>query len=65
MRVSRLSQMNPNQPDVLLTLVRIYHDQGDRRMTKEIGQRLMNFWSKADPDYQNRIELMKILGVTS
>ena len=34
-------------------------------MTKEIGNRLMTFWSKADPDYQNRIELMKILGVTS
>ena len=58
-------QVNPNQPEVLLTLVRIYHDQGDRRMTKEIGQRLMNFWAKADPDFKNRIELMRILGVTS
>lgn len=56
---------NPNAPEVLLTLARVYHDQGDRRMTKEIGSRLMAFWAQADPDYQNRIELMKILGVTS
>jgi tetratricopeptide (TPR) repeat protein len=57
--------VNPNSPEALLTLVRIYHDQGDRRMTKEIGGRLMTFWSLADPDYQNRIELMKLLGVAS
>jgi len=58
-------QVNPNSPDVLLTLVRIYKERGDRRMTREIGGRLMDLWSKADPDYQNRIELQKILGVTS
>ena len=58
-------EVNPNLPEALLTLVRIYNDQGDRGMTKEIGSRLMSFWAHADPDYQNRIELMKILGVTS
>jgi tetratricopeptide (TPR) repeat protein len=57
--------VNPNAPEALLTLMRIYHDRGDRRMTREIGNRLMTFWAKADPDYQNRIDLMKLLGVTS
>ncbi len=57
-------EVNPNLPEALLTLARIYADQGDRRMTKEIGNRLMVLWAHADPDYQNRIELMKILGVT-
>ena len=57
--------LNPNSPEALLALVRTYHDQGDRRMTSEIGNRLMAFWAHADPDYQNRIELMKLLGVTS
>jgi tetratricopeptide (TPR) repeat protein len=58
-------QVNPNYPDALLTLVRIYNDQGDRRMTREIGNRLMDFWAQADPDYRNRIELMKILGANN
>jgi tetratricopeptide (TPR) repeat protein len=58
-------EVNPNYPEALLTLVRIYHDQGDRRMTKEIGSRLVSFWSKADPDFKNRNELKKILGVAS
>jgi tetratricopeptide (TPR) repeat protein len=58
-------QVNPNYPDALLTLVRIYNDQGDRRMTREIGNRLMDFWAHADPDYRNRIELMKILGANN
>ena len=57
-------EVNPNYPEALLTLVRIYNDQGDRRMTKEIGNRLMAFWAHADPDFERRIELMKILGVT-
>lgn len=58
-------EVNPNAPEVLLTLVKIYSDRGDRRMTREIGSRLMQFWAHADPDYQHRNELMRILGVTS
>jgi tetratricopeptide (TPR) repeat protein len=57
--------VNPNSPEALLTLVRIYHDRGDRRMMVEIGNRLVSFWAKADPDFQNRIELVKLLGVPS
>ena len=54
---------NPNSPEILLTLLRVYHAKGDRRMTNEIGSRLLDFWKNADPDFQNLIEVKKFLGI--
>ena len=58
----RALEINPNSPQVLLTLVRIYHARGDARMTAEIGNRLLALWAHADPDFQDRIELLRLLG---
>ncbi|HUI10441.1 MAG TPA: tetratricopeptide repeat protein [Bacteroidota bacterium] len=61
----RALEINPNSPQVLLTLVRIYHARSDGRMTAEIGGRLLTLWSHADPDFQDRNELLRLLGRTS
>ena len=53
---------NPNHPDPLFTLVKIYHTTGDSVMTREISDRLFGFWKDADPDFQTLLELRAILG---
>jgi tetratricopeptide (TPR) repeat protein len=58
----RALEVNPNSPVVLLTLVRIYHRSGDTRMTGEIGVRLQSLWGNADPDFNDRNELIRLLG---
>lgn len=52
---------NPASPRALLTLTKVYHAMGDRRMTNEIGQRLVELWKNADDDYLDYIELKKTL----
>ena len=54
--------VNPNSPEVLLTLTKVYHAKGDVQMTVEIGGRLLALWREADPDYQNLLEVRRILG---
>lgn len=54
--------VNPNLPDILLTLTRVYHRKGDVQMTVEIGSRLLALWSGADPDFEDRNEVLRILG---
>jgi tetratricopeptide (TPR) repeat protein len=54
--------VNPNSPELLLTLTRVYHRKGDARMTVEIGSRLLALWSEADPDFEDRNEVLRILG---
>ena len=58
----RALEVNPNSPGVLLTLVRIYHARGDTNMTMEIGGRLRALWSHADPDFEDRNELIRLMG---
>ena len=53
--------VNPNSPDALLTLTKAYHAQGDTRMTREIGNRLLNLWNEADSDFVRLKELRKLL----
>ncbi len=57
----RALEVNPNSPVVLLTLVRIYNRTGDSRMTREIGGRLQSLWAAADPDFEDRNELLKLV----
>jgi len=54
--------INPNNPDALLLLAKIYHEKRDNRMTGEIGGRLLLFWKMADPDFQKLRELRQLLG---
>lgn len=54
--------VNPNSPEILLTLTRVYHRKGDVQMTVEIGSRLLALWSDADPDFEDRNEVLRILG---
>ena len=56
---------NPNLPEALLTLAKIYHAKGDKRMTNEIGERLLDLWRNADPDFQNLIEVRRLMGIPS
>jgi tetratricopeptide (TPR) repeat protein len=56
-------QINPNNPDALLTLVRVYTAQGDRSMARAIGTRLLEFWKDADPDYEPLREVRTLLGM--
>jgi tetratricopeptide (TPR) repeat protein len=56
-------RVNPNSPLALLTLVKVYNAQGDRRMTREIGGRLLRLWHHADPEFQYLAELKRILGM--
>lgn len=58
---SEALSVNPNQPFALLTLTRIYHRQNDRAMTEEVGNRLLQLWSGADPDFFPLQELRRIL----
>jgi tetratricopeptide (TPR) repeat protein len=52
----------PNNPFVLLTLLKTYHAKGDAQMTAEIGTRLLRFWDRADADFQMRQEAKRALG---
>jgi tetratricopeptide (TPR) repeat protein len=54
--------VNPNAPDALLVLTKVYRVQGDRHMALEVGQRLSNLWVDADSDFLPGIELHRILG---
>lgn len=54
--------VNPNAPDALLVLTKVYRVQGDRRMVAEVGERLMNLWKAADPDFLPLIELQRVMG---
>ena len=54
--------ISPNAPEILLTLTRVYSAKGDRRMTAEIGNRLLKLWQDADPDYENRREVLRLVG---
>lgn len=55
-------RVNPNSPEPLFTLVKVYHAQGDAAMTTEIGGRLLEFWKGADPDFLNLRDLRQLLG---
>ncbi len=57
--------VNPNAPDALLVLVKVYHERGDRRMVTEVGQRLRDLWNNADPDFLPLIETPSIAGHTA
>ncbi len=52
---------NSNNPDALLTLAKVYKAQGDKRMTQEIGSRLLELWKQADADFQPLQELKQVL----
>lgn len=52
----------PNNPLVLLTLLKTYRAKGDGRMTAEIGNRLLKFWEHADPDFQFLLEAKRAVG---
>jgi tetratricopeptide (TPR) repeat protein len=54
--------VNPNAPEALLVLTKVYFEQGDRRMVLEVGERLMNLWKAADRDFLPLIELRRVLG---
>lgn len=53
--------LNSNSPPALLTLTRVYANMGDVRMTQEIGNRLHMLWSNADQDFQDALELKRLL----
>ncbi len=54
--------VNPNSPEILLTLTRIYSARGDHKMTAEIGSRLLRLWKDADPDFRYRREVSRLVG---
>jgi len=60
--VEEALSVNPNSTSALLTLTRIYHADGERRMTQEIGGRLLEFWKSADDDFKDLAELKGLLG---
>jgi tetratricopeptide (TPR) repeat protein len=51
----------PNYPFLLLTLMKIYDAKRDERMTAEIGNRLLDFWKDADPDFRGLKEVHELL----
>lgn len=59
--IERALAVNPEAPEVLLTLTAVYTGLGDRAMAKEIGQRLMYIWRDADADYRPLLELKRTL----
>jgi tetratricopeptide (TPR) repeat protein len=56
-------RVNPNNPDALLTLVKVYAAQGDRSMARAIGGRLLDFWKDADADFESLRELRTLLNL--
>jgi tetratricopeptide (TPR) repeat protein len=54
--------INPNAPQALLTLTRVYQARGDLGMTNEVGDRLLRFWAEADPDFKDAQDLRRLLG---
>lgn len=56
--------VNPNAPEALLLLVRVYHGRGDKQMTVEIGNRLLHLWRNADSDFRFLRELRALLPAT-
>ncbi len=58
-------RVNPNAPQTLLVLARIYHEKGDARMTREIGGRLLALWKNADPDFVDLKTLKSLLPTRS
>ena len=57
--------VNRNNPLGLLVLAKVYNGRGDRSMTRELGERLLQFWSDADPDYKYLVELKHLLGASA
>lgn len=55
--------VNPNAPEALLALVRVYAGMGDRTMASEIGRRLRDLWRNADADFKPLQELQETLAV--
>jgi tetratricopeptide (TPR) repeat protein len=55
-------RLNPNQPEVLFILVKLYNEHHDSRMREEIGRRLLDLWRDADPDFLRLKELRALLG---
>ncbi len=55
-------KVNPNTPEILLTLTKIYSAKQDRRMTAEIGRRLLELWKEADSDFYGLLEVKRLLG---
>ncbi len=53
--------VNPNSPEALMMLVRIYNGRGDLAMTREIGDRLLTLWRDADADFRALKELRALL----
>jgi tetratricopeptide (TPR) repeat protein len=60
--VDEALKVNPNTPEVLLTLTRIYSAKQDHRMTAEIGRRLLELWKDADSDFSGLLEVKRLLG---
>ncbi len=54
-------RFNSNAPAALLLLTKVYDAMGDKELTIEIGNRLLELWKSADKDFQDYIELKKIL----
>ncbi len=54
--------VNPNAPEALLILTKVYNELGDRRMVIEVGDRLRTLWKDADPDFLPLRELHQLLG---
>ncbi len=52
---------NSNSPSALLMLTRVYDAMGNKELTLEIGNRLLELWKNADKDFQDYIEVKKIL----
>lgn len=56
--------ISPNSPKVLLILTRIYQRTGDAGMTGEIGHHLLELWRDADPDFADKNDLLRLLGLS-
>jgi tetratricopeptide (TPR) repeat protein len=54
--------VNPNAPEALLVLTKVYNELGDRRMVIEVGDRLRTLWKDADPDFLPLRELRRLPG---
>lgn len=54
-------RFNPNNPEVLLTLARVYAASGDTVMAREIANRLLALWKDADSDFLPLKEVRSIL----